>query len=222
MAEHLSDELLASLAEGEGDPASNAHVGACAPCRSRLEAVKKVSLLLESYAPASRNLCPDRHMLADRGKALEAHLAACPLCREDLLDLAVLEAAPRFVLAVKFARGLVELVENALGELLPRVEPALARGGAAASAVVVRRDLGGGAVLEVALAPGREGVDVLVTLAGAARFRVELVRAGKILEGRESEEGRVLLDGVAPGDYELLVHGAGAQPVEVRLGVMSP
>ncbi len=222
---HLEDELLARLAEGETDPATAAHLGGCERCRGALRAYQQTAALLESYAPASRNLCPPRGETVPR-----AHLDACPLCREDLADLAALDAPPRAVLAVRLARGLVELVENALGELLPAPEPALARGGAAGAAVAVRRDLGGGATLEVSLAPGREGVDVLVRVTGAPRFRAELARAGRLVEGRESDErqrgavaedGRVLFDGVAPGEYELVVHRKDAAPVEVVLGVRS-
>ena len=214
MSEHLTEDLLARFAEGETDAAASAHASGCADCRAKVDSYRRVAALIESYAPASRNLCPPRGEPVNR-----AHLDACPLCREDLADLAALEAPPRVALAVRFARGLVELVENALGELLPAPEPVLARGGAASATVAVRRELEAGVTLEVALAPGREGVDVLVRVTGAARFRAELARDGRLVEGRESDEGRVLFDGVAPGEYELVVHRPGATPVEVVLGV---
>lgn len=226
MTEHIADDLLARLAEGETDAAAATHVSTCAQCRGQLDSHRRVAALLESYAPASRNLCPPRDTLMARSALqgarrheLDAHLGACPLCTEDLADLAALEAPPRVALAVRFARGLVELVENALGELLPQAEPLLARGGAANAAIAVRRELGAGVTLEVSLAPGREGVDVLVRVTGTPRFRAELAREGRLIEGRESAEGRVLFDGVVPGDYELVVHRASFAPVEIALGV---
>jgi hypothetical protein len=222
MTEHPANELLARLVEGEDDPATTAHVKVCSECRAQVESARKLESLLASYAPASRNLCPPRELLASRPREIEAHLEVCPLCREDLRDLTALETAPLPVLAVRFVQGLVELVENALGELLPAAEPALARGGTTGTTVSVKRELGPGETLEVTLAPGREGVDVLVRLEGVPRFRVALVRAGKVLEGRESTDGRVLLDGVAPGDYDLVVHRSGQPQFELRLGVKSP
>ncbi len=228
MSEHPKEEVLAALADGESDPGASAHAASCPECRRALDAFRRTSALLASYAPASRNLCPPRSALFAHAtfkglekRALDEHLAVCPLCKDDLADLAVLEAEPRPALAVRFARGLVELVENALGELAPRAEPALARGGERAEALAVRRELEPGVTLEVALAPGREGLDVLVCVKGAPRFRVELAREGRLIEGRESTDGRVLLDGVAPGEYELAVHRPQPPVVAVALSVRS-
>ncbi|HZV03432.1 MAG TPA: hypothetical protein VFF73_42400 [Planctomycetota bacterium] len=217
MSEHVLDDMLPLVLEGDADEATSVHVAACSECRARVEALGRLTGLLEKFAPASRNLCPPRAELAAGGRLVAAHVALCPLCRDDLADLAALETPSRLVLAVRLVRGMIEVVENALGELVPGPAPVFARGGEGGHAVLVHRDLGAGAVLEVALAPGREGTDVLVTLPG--RFRVELARNGRVLEGREAHEGRVLLDGVSPGSYELSVIRSGEESVNLALEI---
>jgi hypothetical protein len=245
MTEHPASEVLAQYAEGNGDAATDAHVSACAECRSMIDATRDLEALLLSYSPGSRNLCPPRPILATCPPALEAHVEACPLCQEDLGDLAALEAAPRPSLIVRMARVGIELLESALLERLPTAQPAMARGGTSGAVISLRRELGAGETLEIAIGPGREGVDVLVGLrlstalagslgesARALRFRVELVHAGRLIEGREPTsdrattetgafEGVVLLDGLAPGDYEIVIHRASLAPVEVSLRVVS-
>jgi hypothetical protein len=219
MTEHPGEDALARLAEGEPDEATSDHVSACSACREQLALARRTAALLASYSPLSRNLCPPRAQLVERPNAFAAHTALCPLCREDLQDLAALEAPPRPSLVVAWAKGALELLESTFQGRLASPAPALARGGEAQASVFLRQPLAPAGALEVALAPGREGVDVLVRLEGATRFRVELVRAGKVLEGREAEEGRVLLDGVAPGAYELVLHRPGERAVDVRLEV---
>src|SRR5207247_1679774 len=97
----------------------------------KFNAMKEPRENREANCPAREARVGGATVRGTEQRALDEHLAVCPPCTEDLADLAALVVPPRVALAVRFARGLVELVENALGEILAPPEPALARGGSA-------------------------------------------------------------------------------------------
>jgi hypothetical protein len=234
VSEHPPEDALAAFAEadpGAGDGATREHVASCAACQGRIAGYGATLSVLERFSPLGRRLCPEPTLLAAsvdgtlaRGEsaALDRHLAACPLCREDRADLeALLQPGPLAVL-VRWLEGKLTLVENTLGALAPSPAPVLARGEAGRETIVIARELPG-ARLEVALVPARAGVDAQVSLRSASgalpRFRVELARGGALVEGREGATGTVVLDGLTVGRWELVVFPEAGPACEIALEI---
>lgn len=243
MGEHPEAHELLALAERADDDAAPparaaAHVAACPECREQLALYRGAARLVREAAPSSRAYCPSRAELSaedlapPRAAARARHLAACPLCAEDLADWRALEAAPapsllaptlggRVVLLLDAAARALRLLEASFPPL-PSATPALVRGEApaAASAAGVRAPFGEGA-LELSWTAAGAGVHLRARAAEGAPvpYRVELRDPdGAPLESRASDEaGVVSLSDLAPGAYRLLAYGPQRSEPELEL-----
>ena len=204
------------------------------PPREDLAAFRASEALLHRASPLHRAACPSPAELIappeELGVTLSAarqrHLAACPLCADDLADYEVyqqLEASPlaqvgaalqgKLVLALDAARAVLRLLESSL----PSAEGlalAPARGGEGAAPTLVQRGAFGEGSLELEWAAARGAVDLRVRVdEGAPRpYRVDLHGGGPapggLLESRSCDEsGQVHLAGLTPGHYWLRVQG---------------
>ncbi|MGE0706764.1 MAG: hypothetical protein AB7N76_06125 [Planctomycetota bacterium] len=210
-----------------------------------LAAYRAAEGVLRGASPLRREFCPSREDLVAPQRVLgqtlsaarERHLAACPLCRDDLADHAALTAlAPsggalllaRLSLALEAGRDLLRLVESSLSPAAP-VALAPARGGEAAAAGLAQRAAWGAGELRFEWAPVRGAVDLAVAASaeGPRPFRVDLFPpdGGGLIESRSSDdEGVARLSGLAPGEYLLRVCGPheGGPVLEVELELGSP
>ncbi len=244
--DHPSDADLLATAEAGRDavaagPAAD-HLAECAACRARLAAYRSAAQLLAEASPAGRAYCPPRAALIDASLSGEQalgrdrHLAACPLCAEDLADLRALEVEPapgaletvrgRVVLALEaVTRRALQLLEATLPPVpTPALAPARGEGAGSDGGppVAVQAVFGDGA-LELTWSAARGAVDLRAVARGAAPrpYRLELRdAAGAPLESRASDEqGAVSLTDLEPGCYRLAAFGPQrAQPeLEVEL-----
>ncbi|MCO5170247.1 MAG: hypothetical protein M9894_28260 [Planctomycetes bacterium] len=228
MADHLPDDALLALAEGEGD---DPHLAVCPDCRARVTACREALGAVARASVPARAWCPPREDLwafaPDPGPAptvaLRAHVAACPACRDDVRDLLALhEVAPapvpvraRVALALErlgdAAARALRLLESSL-PLGPAPAPALARAEASGAGVSVVAPLGPGE-LELAWVAGARGVDLRARARGGApNYRLDLSapagEAWALCESRSADEaGQVTLEGLPPGRYLLAVFG---------------
>lgn len=205
-------------------------------------AYRTVARVLKAASPLNRATCPGREDLiaskaslgSERASARQTHLDACPLCREDLHDLAALTGEPapsllaaataavraKVVLALDLAGHALELIESTL---TPAPPPALAaaRGeGRALEGLALRAPFGEGD-LELQWIYARGAVDLLVQALGDApkSYRLTLRRpGGGIYESRTSDEGGVTrLSGLEPATYALGIYPPQARHPEIQL-----
>lgn len=204
------------------------------PPPEELAAYRASETLLRNASPLNRSACPSPAELIalpeELGVTLSAarqrHLAACPLCADDLADYEVyqqIEASPlaqvvaalqgKLVLALDAAQSALRLLESSL----PSAEGlALApvRGGEGAAPTLIQRGTFGQGSLELEWAAARGTVDLRVRVDEAAPrpYRVDLHAGGEapggLLESRSCDEsGQVHLAGLTPGHYWLRVQG---------------
>ncbi|HBP23189.1 MAG TPA: hypothetical protein DEA08_36125 [Planctomycetes bacterium] len=216
------DEDLERWLEAEGPPPED------------LAAFRASEALLQRASPLNRASCPSPAELIaapeELGVTLSAarqrHLAACPLCADDLADYEVyqqIEASPlaqvaaalqgKLVLALDAAQAVLRLLESSL----PSAEGltlAPVRGGEGAAPTLVQRGTFGQGSLELEWAAARGTVDLRIQVDGQAPrpYRVDLHAGGEepggLLESRSCDEsGQVHLAGLTPGSYWLRVQG---------------
>ncbi len=247
MSDHPEDARLLELAEG-GAPSGDAHVAGCAECRERIEAYVGTAGLLQSASPLSRAYCPSRDELIAREAELtpgrvvarHRHMAACPLCREDLRDFRVLEAEPaptlaeaaasvaevvkaKVVLGLDLAARTLKLLESTLA---PQPVPALApvRGAGGSTGVVLRVPFGEGE-LEISWVAARGGVDLQTrALGGAPRtYRIALLPeegSSGVWESRTADEAGVAgISGIEPGSHGLAAYGPQSRDPDVEISL---
>jgi len=90
----LTDDQISAAIDGAADPALHAHVAQCASCAQRLTKAREMEQSLRTRL--HRWDCPSPQQLADyelrrasphERRAIEAHLAGCVRCSEELADL---------------------------------------------------------------------------------------------------------------------------------------
>jgi len=248
----MSDELVQRMADlgqpsedsgGVGDELSEAEAAAAfAELQARppaeWEAFHKVAEYLASASPLARTFCPTPPVLVKRESLdfaqrdrLDAHLEACPACREDLADLKALTVEPapdllttlkaKLVLGLTAASQALQILETNLGlGSSPALAPARGAVSAEAGPAVVCVPFGAGE-LELSWVAARGEVDLQARAIGGAplAFRVALAPKGAeeaagegegagVWESRSSDEqGVVALSGLAGGDYTLSAYG---------------
>lgn len=206
-----------------------------APDPAASRAYREAARVLRGAAPAARRWCPPRGELVlaaaelgrERAGRRDAHVAACPLCRDDLRDLGALEAEPSPSLVARLRATLRLVVDEAaravrvIDASLPGAPaPALApvRGAGADPLAVVAAPFGDGS-LEVAWVAAGRGADLRTRATGGAptEYRVDLGPAPpdpdapdaepEVWESRASDPaGAVALAGLEPGRYRLAVY----------------
>ena len=198
--------------------------------------LKSASPLQRATCPPTADLIASPEELGERASRRDAHVAACPACRDDLADFRVLDAEPAPSLAATAAAiygrivlGLsqgvdaisrqLDLIESTL-DLSPVPALGVARGAAKATGLESRIPLGEGH-LRFEWGAGRGGIDLRATTEGDAptTYRLVLGRpGGGTLESRTSgENGVAQISGIAPGSYALRVYAPHPQAPAIEL-----
>jgi hypothetical protein len=193
-------------------------------------AAYRVSLrVLRAASPLNRKACPSPQALIgddlprEGAARRDAHVAACPACREDLADFAAVETEPapsgalalagsvaaavqaKLVLGLSLADKALQLIESTLTPL-PAPALAPARGDAAGAGLAMAIPFVEG-TLELEWALTGEGASLACRATGGAPLVHRVVLAdpsGAILESRTADEqGVTRLSAVPPGDYLL-------------------
>lgn len=191
--------------------------------RGELDEVLGYRRLVEHFSIASRAYCPGAEALATgarggldlRQPLFDQHLEACPLCADAVADFRALDA-PRFCeLALKLGRQALEVVHNSFGELFEPAPVPVFRGEGAAEPLGVERVFDDEARLAITLAndPSEGAAAELKAMLrvelerpeGPGAFSVLLFQDGQVIDGRSTRAGRVTIDDVPRGLYELVV-----------------
>lgn len=206
-------------------------------------AYRVAARVLKSASPLARATCPpgadliaSPEELGARAPLRDAHVAACPACRDDLADFRVLEAEPapslaaataaiggRIVLALRQGLNAIsrqlELIESTL-DLNPAPALAVARGGTQGAGLAARIPLETGH-LRLEWGAGTVGIDLRAATEGDAPSTYRLVLGhpdGGTLESRTSgEDGVARISGIAPGIYALRVYAPQTQAPSIDL-----
>jgi len=236
MAEH--DPLLETTAD----------LGPEAPSATpeELLAFQASARLLANASPLSRAYCPSPQELIATDKALggekadrrQNHIAACPLCRDDLADYRALQVIPepalsalkgKIVLGLRAAKEAVaqalELIETTLTPVAGN--PVAVRGAAEAVAPVVLQVPFGEGELELTWQGDAEGIDLQVRAIGRAPIAYRLALAPRaedegwsagVWENRTADDsGRASVGGLAAGEYVLTVYGPQRRQPDVEV-----
>jgi anti-sigma factor RsiW len=122
----LTDDQISAAVDGAADPAIQAHVARCPSCAQRLVKARQMEQSLRTRL--YRWDCPPPQQLADyqlrrvdagQAQAIEAHLAGCVRCTEELADLQQFLAADAPLEAPRPA----PMPASAWGALFARPQP---------------------------------------------------------------------------------------------------
>jgi hypothetical protein len=218
MSEHEHEDVNGHLADASGDEAT---------------AYRVALRVLRAASPLNRKTCPTpaeltaTDLVGDTGRRRDAHVAACPACRDDLRDFSVLQEEPaqsavaalvsaavvairgKIVLGLAMAEKTLQLLESTLA---PAPTPVLApaRGEAATAGLAMAIPFHEG-TLELQWAFGGAGATLCCKALGEAPrvYRVVLANlAGAALESRTADEdGLARFADVTPGGYLLRAYG---------------
>ncbi len=218
------------------DPLANASAEDRAAYRVAAQVLKNASPLQRATCPSSADLIASPEALGERAAERDAHVAACPACRDDLADFSVLETEPapslatataaicgRIVLGLRQAAEAVsrqlELIESTL-DLSPAPALAPARGATETAGLSARIPLHAGH-LRLEWGPGAAGIDLKASAEGGAPSNYRLVLAnpgGGTLESQTSgDDGVARISGITPGSYSLRVYAPQTQTPAIDL-----
>lgn len=180
-----------------------------------------IKRLLDFFSIAGRDYCPSREDLLAavqrqmhdgfERQRIERHSQACPLCADDLADFQALSEPSLIEVVVRMGQKAVELVKNSFGEILEaQPVPAFRSDGGTSTAghLDLKRSLGD-ATLELQM---RRSSDTQTLLSVQLKrqqqrcdFTTLLFQDGQVVDGRSATDGRVSIEGLEAGVYELVV-----------------
>jgi hypothetical protein len=220
-------EWMAYLEAGPvaSNAALTAHLAGCAACRDAVEAARSALAALTNLSPGARRLCPPPEELVEVAAGVATlrvrlHAALCTDCREDLADLASLEAEPPAEVVARWVAEGFRIVTQTLSALAPEPVPLPAAGG---TAWRMRHLTDVDVEVRLELAPGDgRSFALSVSLAPAPRpgARGDQEIGERLLESRAMDaSGMLSFLALAPGRYRVTVRRPAGAPVVTEIEV---